>query len=294
MDFAEFINAFGNGYRHINENRNTETGRITHLNKPGFCRALLCAITKNETYVSNRSDTEFQSFYRNTDRRSLHPIAETIIDHNDIDREKFKRFLEDYSRYFSKEKLLENLHKPGYLPNTTLETLFDDITTELVDILKKSAAVKDKRRKTITPSQQTTPTVSASAVNNSAGCPLIKNLNDTLQKLITLGNELYRLNNPLVRDVAQIKRLNASLHDEFKQLTESASALLFNHSAIDSSKIRRIFNYVQSMKEEDFITSEYATRLISISNNPVLQWHNRIQELQELIDDLRKDSDNSV
>lgn len=145
MDLGKFIKAFGTGYKHMNEQRNPETGRVTHLSKPCFCRALLCAITRDETYVFNRSEKDFESYYRNTDRRSLHPIAEIMIDQDDIDREKFKRFLEKYIQYFSREKLLENFQK--YLPNTNKDSLFDDMTAAFVEIIQEAAAEPDMRRK---------------------------------------------------------------------------------------------------------------------------------------------------
>lgn len=164
MDFGTFIAAFGNGYQKMHDK--ISTGKIVFLTKPFFCRALLCAIAKNEDYViyfdgnktegteeTTRTSDTFHSFYAgkpdSKSRRSLHPIAKYLINIKDdkrvLDKDKFKHFLTEYTANYSADTLLENFQK--LLPSTSKETLFDDITEEFVQILTEAAAKPDKRRK---------------------------------------------------------------------------------------------------------------------------------------------------
>lgn len=122
MDFGSFIVAFGSGY-----NRLIDPATNKALIKPLFCRKLLCNITNDENIVlyidgiadgkHARGETTFQAFYRNKERRSLHPIAEPIINNNGIDKKKFHSFLEVYTQYFNKDKLFYNFKKE--LPNVS-------------------------------------------------------------------------------------------------------------------------------------------------------------------------------
>lgn len=122
MDFGSFIAAFGTGYRSLVD---SDTNKA--LTKQAFCRMLLCNITNDENIVlyidgiadgkHARGETTFQAFYRNKERRSLHPIAEPIINNNGIDKKKFHSFLEVYTQYFNKDKLFYNFKKE--LPNVS-------------------------------------------------------------------------------------------------------------------------------------------------------------------------------
>jgi len=150
MDFGEFISAFGKGYT-------TLIDHVTNkpLTKPYFCRELLCNITKNENIVlyidcipdkaHARGESAFYAFYRNSQRRSLHPIAEGIINSDSLDTDKFKTFLAEYVKHYRKEKLLENFKR--HLTDISSETFFDDITNEFVRILREEAAKEDRRQR---------------------------------------------------------------------------------------------------------------------------------------------------
>ena len=148
MDFGDFFEAFGNGYRALQDKT---TGKA--LGKEWFCRDLLCAIAKHEEYVTHvngivdkqhaRTERAFYAYYRNgKQRRSLHPIAMFIV--NSLDTDKFKKFLETYVKNYSEEQLLRAFQK--YLPQTSAETLFDDITDLFCGIITTAANVPDKRK----------------------------------------------------------------------------------------------------------------------------------------------------
>lgn len=146
-DFSEFLAAFGDGYRTM---INSKTDAV--FTKPLFCRELLCKISKNESKVNcvngecnwEREDSAFSALYRNKDRRSLKPIAKFLVLETNRDEEKFKNFLQEYVMNYPKEKLLKNFKE--YLPDTNLETLFDDITVLFVEIIINAANEPDKRK----------------------------------------------------------------------------------------------------------------------------------------------------
>ena len=150
MDFGEFIAAFGNGYRFLLDD---ETKQV--FGKELFCRELLCSVSKDELIVKyidgiedkkhQRDKSAFQAYYRNTNRRSLHPIAAPIVNSQQLDVIKFHQFLDNYTLHYSKEQLLINFQE--YISGTTAETLFDDISESFVKILTEEASKPDHRRK---------------------------------------------------------------------------------------------------------------------------------------------------
>lgn len=202
MDFGTFIAAFGNGYQKMLDK--ISTGKITFLTKPFFCRALLCAIAKNEDYViyfdgnktegteeNTRTSDAFRSFYAgkpdSKSRRSLHPIAKYLINIKDdkriLDEDKFKCFLTEYTENYSAGTLLENFQK--LLPNTSKETLFDDITNEFVQILTEAAAKPDKRCKESVIPFSTTNQISEK--DKSVIEDIFKSIKEELDKLIAIS-----------------------------------------------------------------------------------------------------------
>lgn len=149
VSFSDFLNAFGDGY---NRMINAETKQV--FNKQLFCRELLCRISKDTRYViyingiekhnEFRFDVTFSALYREKKRRSLKPIAKYLVSGTNRDEEKFKDFLQEYVMNYPKEKLLNNFKK--YLPDTNLETLFDDITGLFVKIIISAANEPDMRK----------------------------------------------------------------------------------------------------------------------------------------------------
>lgn len=281
MDFGQFINAFGTGYKQLKVSSNPNTGRINHLKKQHFCKMLLCAITKDESYVSNRSDTEYHSFYRNTDRRSLHPIAETMVARNDLDTVKFKSFLKQYYGVYEKEKLFQSFVKLN--TNISLETLEDDITNVFVEILQEAAAKPDGRRKPpIT--DQATYTLECNA--NS----LIEQIDDMLEGLIETGRKIAstqtvygRLKLNLKPTLELWELLHRYLH-RLKYLTASLHKL---HSD-ERSTVRQLFRAVSCIEANDFVMSE-AEYMLGTGNNS--QVHNVEQSLSELKKDFQMQTD---
>lgn len=274
MDFGQFINAFGTGYRHLEETRNPETGRINHLKKQHFCRMLLCAITKNETYVSNRSDVEFQSFYRNKDRRSLHPIAEEIFDKNDLDTEKFKHFLKRYYAVCSKDKLYLSFKELN--PTISLEMLEDDITDEFVSILQEAAAKPDGRRKP--------PKTDQTAANKEAVVEeLIEKMKRIFNGLIKTGRKIannQRAFGSFKYPLKPTPELWDQLQRQFDKLTELNSTLLKQ----DSDKhptVQDLISTVEILKADDFVLSDFEyCILIPGKEQPVHNVKNLLAKLE--------------
>ena len=158
MDFGTFVAVFGNGYSFMKNTRKIVPDEPPIHNKKSFCRELLFRITTDDKYVLHpNGDTEstprslqaFEAYYRNSKRRSLHPIAAPIIHKCLLDDEGFHDFLKEYTKHYSKDILLKSFQK--YIPETSLETLFDDITDAFIQILRKAASEPDRRRKTSEP-----------------------------------------------------------------------------------------------------------------------------------------------
>ena len=257
MNFGEFINAFGTGYKNL----------IVGLTKPYFCRHLLCNITKDETVVvyidgikdkaHERGESAFQAFYRNKDRRSLHPIAESILNSNSLDASKFILFLEDYCKGYYKEKLLTNFMK--YLPSATSSTLFEDVTNEFIRILKEEAAIPDKRRK------------ESASLNNANSAKvsddsLEAKMSRLLKELIITGREIAEFKSTGVGDSIRRLRLIETLKDDFERLLVLSNQL--NQDEIDenSSIYSDIRASVQSLTADNFILSTNQFMIESVQN----------------------------
>ncbi len=163
IDFGQFIDAFGNGYRtmpDIHDGLTAENAVHKTMVKETFCRALLCEITSSEDIViyingirdakSKRSLSAFQSYYKNGNkRRSLRAIAVGIINTQSMDKNKFKSFLENYVQHYSKAMLCCNYQK--YLTDVTEETLFNSITDAFEQILVVAYNEPDNRQKSPEP-----------------------------------------------------------------------------------------------------------------------------------------------
>lgn len=279
MDFGEFIAAFDTGFSKLFDRKTNKM-----LTKPYFCRYLLCSITKNETVVlyingiedkkHERSESAFQAFYRNKERRSLHPIAEKIIDSNSeiLDRVKFVTFLEEYCKVYSKEKLLTNFKK--YLPSTSPSTLFDDITNEFVIILENEAAIPDKRRKEA---------VSLNNANrrNESDDSVEAKMHILLNTLIITGREIAEFKPTGVGDDVRYLRLTRKLKKDFKQLLVFTKLLPQNTVDDKSSIYNDIRSSVQSLNAENFILSIHDFMVESLKNYHI---HRLIELLSQLQD----------
>lgn len=277
MDFGEFVNAFGTGYRKM-----IDRGTNKSLTKPYFCRDLLCSITKDENlvlYIDGIQDkaheygeSAFQAFYRNVDRRSLHPIAEGIINGNNIDKNKFKHFLEDYVENYDKERLVTDFEK--YLPSTSFSTLFDDITNEFVKILREEAAIPDKRRKEpVSPNN-------ANRSNESEDSLEVK-MGILLEKLIANGHEIAEFKPTGVGDDIRYSRLKDALTNDFEKLLALSKILPQNTSNDTSPVINDIRCSIQSLKAENFILSTTEFMITSRKNYHI---HRLIDLLSQLND----------
>ena len=262
MDFGEFISAFGTGYRKLLDHR---TNKI--LTKPYFCRYLLCNTTKDEIVVMyidgiedkahERGESAFQAFYRNEDRRTLHPIAESIINSNSLDTSKFMIFLEDYCKGYNKEELLSNFKR--YLPSASSSTLFEDITDELVKILEREAAIPDKRRKEPT---------SLDNVNsaNESDDSLEAKIDAVLTALIAIGREIADFKRTGVGDDVRYSRLMSKLKNDFEQLLALSDLLHSNTIEDEPSIYSEICTSVQSLEAKSFILTKAEFMIESLKN----------------------------
>ena len=272
-DFGWFINAFGTGYRELEKTRNPQTGRVNRLKKPLFCKKLLCAITRNESYVEYRSESEFHSFYRNTARRSLHPIAEIMINQNDIDKEKFKRFLNVYYSVCSKNTLYLSF-KAKYT-EFTFENLEEDIACEFVEIIQAAADEPDLRRKPPQPVSMSAESTKGPRNEDSVSA-YIDDIDRTVSELITIGRSIAEEQKALLTGTRYTTNLSASLHLAFRKLTESASVLHAVDAPHLTKHISDFFTAVMRIEEGAFILTEPEYMFITSRN----------QHLHELLDKL--------
>lgn len=152
MDFGQFISSFQNIYQTIRDVRKLEADEPLVHNKKSSCRELLCQIAENENMVLYpngdtsklpRSLKTFEAYYRNGNRRSLHPIAVQI--RQQLDLIKFMRFLHSMVKHSGKEQLKKNFQ--AYLPGATLRSILGDITRAFVDILREASDIPDRRYK---------------------------------------------------------------------------------------------------------------------------------------------------
>lgn len=255
MDFGEFIAAFGTGYRKLPDTENNKA-----ITKPTFCRELLCSITKDTNIVlyidgiqdmkHKRSEPAFQAFYRNGERRSLHPIAEKIINSNSLDTSKFIHLLEKYCKEYDKEILLTNFKK--YLPSVSSDTLFDGITNEFVRILEEAATEQDKRRKEPIHNK---PDSHNDEINDS----IEAKIEELLQSMIRKGRKIAEFKRTGVADMVRYSRLKNSLHKDFEQLTLLSDSLTKFNETDYSPIVEDIIDSIISLDESCFIlrTEEY-------------------------------------
>lgn len=278
MDFGEFITAFGTGYSKQIDYRTNK-----RLTKPDFCKDLLCSITKEENLVlyidgiedgaHKRGESAFQAFYRNTDRRSLHPIAENIINGNNLDTSKFKKFLEKYVENYAKEKLLTNFKV--CLPSASSDTLFDDIINEFVRILKEAAAKPDNRRKE--------PLSSDIQNCDDDNCNSIEaKLEELLQALIKTGRKIAEFKKTGVSDTVRYLKLKNSLHRDFEQLTLLSDSLSKSNEADYFPIVEDIFDSVMSLEENDFILTADEFIIESMKNYHIHRLSKLLSQSQEL------------
>ncbi len=277
MDFGSFIAAFGAGYRKLID---PDTNKA--LSKPLFCRYLLCSITTDTNIViyidgiqdkkHERSESAFQAFYRNNDRRSLHPIAEIIFNRKSLDTSEFMFFLEEYCNNYPKEKLLKDFER--YIPSTSYSTLFKDITESFVSILEKAAAEPDNRSKaSLPPDKYDTSDYS----NNSVAA----RINAMLTKLIRTGRSIAEFKGTSLSDKVLYSKLKNSLHKEFEQFTLLSESLPNCNETADSPIVDEIVSLITSLEETDFILKTADYMIESMKNYHIHRLCALITQLQQ-------------
>ena len=278
MNFGEFIAAFGNGYRSLKDEETKKT-----LGKELFCMTLLCSISSNEVVVKyidgiedkkhQRDKSAFQAYYRNTNRRSLHPIADAIVNRGQLDEAKFRCFLKNYAVHYSKEQLLINFQE--YIPAATIETLFDDITEEFVKILSEAAAKPDKRKK---------PPEHKYSSDNKEVQDLTTQIESMLEGLIDTGRKISasRIVIGGIKIYPQpVPKLWTDLDRYFERLKDLTSSLHKLYSA-QYPTIRELFRTVDCLTKEDCILSEGEYRIIIPGKERPLH------KVEELLSELKK------
>lgn len=289
MEFADFITAFGNGYK-------------AQWRKEDFCKALLCSIAKDENMVIyengkqeekyKRGSTTFQSYYRNGKRRSIRPIAVCI--HNNLDLCKFKRFLDTYTAFYSKQTLFADFNK--YYPDITEENLFDKITDSFVEIIKAACNEPDKRRRPPMSSQiyevPQMDKISLSVVNDATVSDtndvesLIKYINETIGSLITTGRRIAEFNNRCVADNTYYSKLKSKLHTEHEQLYVLYEKLSDYNEIHSNSIIEQILISILQLEENNFILSTNEFIITSRKNYHIHRLRELISKFQAEKDDL--------
>ncbi|SEL65706.1 hypothetical protein SAMN02910353_03100 [Ruminococcus sp. YRD2003] len=276
MNFGESIAAFGTGYRKLLDKR---TNKV--LTKSDFCKYLLCRISKDEIVVlysdgiedkkHERGKDTFTSYYRNKDRRSLHPIAESIINSNNLDTSKFMSFLEDYCENYSKEKLLTNFKK--YLPSASTSTLFDGITDEFVKILKGEESIPDNRRKGPA-------SLNKADYAKESDDSLEAKMDRLLNTLIITGREIAEFTRTGVGDDVRYSRLMRKLKNDFKQLL-ALSELLHSSTSDDSSIYNEICTSVLSLEAKSFILTTHEFMIESVKNYHIHRLSELLRRVKE-------------
>ncbi len=277
MDFGRFIAAFGAGYRKLID---PDTNKA--LSKPLFCRYLLCSITtdiNNVIYIDRiqdkkheRSESAFQAFYRNNDRRSLHPIAESILNRKSLDKSKFMFFLEEYCNNYPQEKLLKDFKR--YIPSTSYSTLFEDITDAFVSILEKAAAEPDNRLKEPVSTEKL-------ASHNSNNNSVEAQINSLLKELIITGRKIAEFKKTGTGDDIKYRRLRTKLHDDFEQLISLSELLADSQKAENSQIIEEILDSATRLEESNFILTTYEFMIESVKNYNIHRLSNLIAQLQQ-------------
>ena len=277
MDFGRFIAAFGAGYRKLID---PDTNKA--LSKPLFCRYLLCSITtdiNNVIYIDRiqdkkheRSESAFQAFYRNNDRRSLHPIAESILNRKSLDKSKFMFFLEEYCNNYPQEKLLKDFKR--YIPSTSYSTLFEDITDAFVSILEKAAAEPDNRLKEPVSTEKL-------ASHNSNNNSVEAQINSLLKELIITGRKIAEFKKTGTGDDIKYRRLRTKLHDDFEQLISLSELLADSQKAENSQIIEEILDSATRLEESNFILTTYEFMIESVKNYNIHRLSDLIAQLQQ-------------
>lgn len=271
MDFGEFIAAFGNGYRFLKDEESKQA-----LGKELFCRVLLCSISANEPSVKyingiedkkhQRDKSAFQAYYRNTNRRSLHPIADAIVNRGQLDEAKFRCFLENYTNYYNKEQLLIKFQK--YIPAATIETLFDDITEVFLKILSEAASKPDRRRKKPISSKPN----DLVPISNSNG--IIEAFETTYKKKLTLSEILPDIRSKIWSEINEIIVACKAFRSETEDLKRFISLLNEASDEDDPAKIASRMIVFEKQREE-----------VETSFNEILkQWFNLYKTYAHIIE----------
>ena len=277
MDFGEFISAFGTGYRRLID---PETNKA--LSKQLFCRDLLCSITTDNDIViyidrirdkkHERSESAFQAFYRNNDRRSLHPIAESIFNSKSLDTNKFWLFLEEYCKGYDKEKLLNNFKR--FLPSTSPLTILEDVTNEFVSILEKAAAEPDNRLKEPV---STDKSVCHNYINGSVEAKM----SSIIKELIVTGRRIAEFKKTGIGDDVKYKRLRTKIHTDFEQLIALAEVLADSHKAEDPPIVEEILDSATRLEESSFILKTDEFMIVSAQNYYIHRLNSLLSQLQK-------------
>ena len=295
MDFGDFLNTFGEGYR-------------TKWIKEDFCKTVLCNIVKNEDVViyikgikdskHKRSNSTYQSYYRNNDRRFDKNMA--IAMENDIDSDKFKEFLVKYtSEFTSKVKLSENFKNE--IPDINEDNLFEKLTEKYIEILHYESNKSDKRCKnttiqqpianyeTILSSVQSTENFQIEDFEGNDGTNniklLINQLNETISLLITIGRRIAsRQSRTPWNNITNI-HIYPSLESELNKAYDDLSLLYDKIDDYNSDNntefLNKILTLIAKINRDSFIETKESFIITSSKNYPIHDLLSLIQEYQQ-------------
>lgn len=295
MDFGDFFNTFGEGYRAL-------------WKKEDFCKAVLCSIVKNEDVVGyikgikdgkhKRSNDSFKSYYRNSKRRFDKKMAIAMI--NVIDTDKFKKFLVKYtSECTSKAKLSKNFKNE--IPDINEDNLFEKLTEKYIEILHYESNKPDKRCKnsivqhpianyeTILSNIQSTEN---SQIEDFEGNDdtnniklLINKLNENISLLITIGRRIAsrQLRNPWnnITDIHIYPSLESELNEAYDELSLLYDKIDDYNSDNYSEFLNKVLTLIAKITKDSFIQTKDSFMITSLKNYPIHDLLFLIQEYQQ-------------
>lgn len=292
MDFGDFLNTFGEGYR-------------TKWTKEDFCKTVLCSIVKNEDIViyikgikdskHKRSDSAYQSYYRNHDRRFDKKMAMAMAKENEIDSDKFKAFLVKYtSECTSKVKLSENFKNE--IPDINEDNLFEKLTEKYIEILHYESNKPDKRCKNTTVQQSIilsniqstedsqTEDFEVDDDTNDIKC-LINKLDETINSLINIGRRIASRqsrglwNNSITAPIPP--KLESELNKAYDELSLLYDEIDDYNSYNNTEFFNKVLTLIAKITKESFIETKDSFIVTSSKNYPIHDLLSLIQEYQQ-------------
>lgn len=293
MDFGDFLNTFGEGYRAL-------------WRKEDFCKVVLCSIVKNEDVVEyikgikdgkhKRSNDSFKSYYRNSKRRFDKKMAIAMI--NVIDTDKFKNFLAKYtSKCTSKIKLSENFKNE--IPDINEDNLFEKLTEKYIEILHYESNKPDKRCKNTTIQQpianyetilSSVQSTENSQIEDFEGNDdsnniklLINKLNETINLLISIGRKIAsRQSRVPWNNITDIpSKLNSELNKAYDDLSLLYDKIDDYNSDNNTEFLNKILTLIAKINRDSFIETKESFIITSSKNYPIHDLLSLIQEYQQ-------------